>query len=76
MFINLNSIFKIYFDSFSPSGNVFGTVEKMRKIMNKPMSKEMEKNIDKMQKTLDVHQENITCPWTFGYQHTQTIWNP
>jgi len=46
-------MFRSYVDSFSPSGNVFGTVDKLRKAINKPMSKEMKKNVDKMQKNLD-----------------------
>ena len=58
-----SSTFQSYVDSFSPSGNVFGTVEKMRKMLNKPMSKEVKEGINKMQKTLDVHQENKMLDW-------------
>jgi len=59
-----SGIFQSYVDSFTPSGNVFGTVERMRKMLNKPsITKKYKKEINKMQKTLDTHQENKMLDW-------------
>ena len=57
-------MFRSYVDSFSPSGNVFGTVGKMKDMLNKPsITKKYKKEIGKMQKSLDTHQENKMLDW-------------
>jgi len=45
-----SDMFKSYVDSFSPSGNVFGTVGKMREFLNRPMPSKTRKMIDDFQK--------------------------
>ena len=57
-------MFRSYVDSFSPSGNVFGTVGKMKDMLTKPsITKKYKKEIGKMQKSLDTHQENKMLDW-------------
>ena len=56
-----SNIFESFVDSFSPSGNVFGTVGKMKNMLSKSsITKKYKKEIDQMQKTID---EDAMMKW-------------
>ena len=59
-----SGIFESFVDSFSPSGNIFGTVAKLKNALSKPsITKKYKKEIDKMQKTIDDHYEKEMMDW-------------